>query len=98
VISKFTMCHFVFEVRESAVNSVYKGKCVGHSTRWQLNEVLYSVIESLISNSLSCWFVISRIGSRYRDGIHNSVGLNKCFTRGQWTEKLRRVVTIATLH
>jgi hypothetical protein len=37
VISKLTMYHFMFEVRESAVISVYKGKCVGHSTRWQLN-------------------------------------------------------------
>jgi hypothetical protein len=78
VISKLTMYHFMFEVRESAVISVYKGKCVGHSTRWQLNEVLYSVIESVISNSLFCWFVISRIGSRYQDGIHSIVGLNKC--------------------
>jgi len=24
----------MFEVRESAVIIVYKGKCVGHSTRW----------------------------------------------------------------
>jgi hypothetical protein len=80
VISKFTMYHFVFKVPESAVISVYKGKCVGHSTRWQLNEVLYSVIEYVRLNSLSCWFVISRIGSLYQDGIHSSVGLNKCCT------------------
>jgi hypothetical protein len=65
VISKLTMYHFMFEVREIAVISLYKGKCVGHSTRWQLNEGLYSVIESVRSNSLFCWFVISRIGSRY---------------------------------
>jgi hypothetical protein len=34
VISKFTMYHFMYEVRESAVISVCKGKCVEHSTTW----------------------------------------------------------------